>query len=337
MRYVTHIKEECWKLIWLLIWLFTIDILLMTFRGSRWLACYIDLTAVASYFIINYIEYHKRKTFYGQLEAISKQLDKVYLLPEMMEKVTTQEQKQLSEILHSMEKSMSEHVNDYKYKNREYKEYIEIWIHEVKVPIATINLMIANHGSEVAKGLQDEIKKIEDYTEQALFYARSNFVETDYLVTEVALKDVVHQVLVRNKRGLIMKNTTADIHDLEVNVLSDGKWLGFIIGQIVANSLKYAKEKLTLEICACNVGQAIQLHIKDNGIGILSQDIPMVFEKGYVGSNGRQSTKSTGIGLYLCKKLCTKLGHGITIESDGSTGCEVILHFTKSTYYDTVS
>ncbi len=129
-----------------------------------------------------------------------------------------------------------------------------------------------------------------------------------------------------------------NLHDLDKAVLSDGKWLGFIISQILSNSLKYASgDTLSIEIYATSNETCVELHMKDNGMGISRKDLPLVFEKGFTGSNGRGNVKSTGIGLYLCKKLCNRLGHSISILSDEGSGCEVIIGFSKTSFYDTLS
>lgn len=338
MRYLSYLKERLWSVIWLFFWLFTVDTFLMTLKGSLWLGVYIDITAVVSFFLVKWIEFHKYSRYFAELEKMTEELDKTFLLPEMMDKGHTQEEKAFYSIAKDMEKSMTEHVNSYKFSNREYKEYIEMWIHEVKIPIATAKLVLENHKSDYSVSLDEEIRKIENYTEQALFYARSNYVEKDYRISSISLQETVHQVLLRNKRELIVHHVQLNLHDLDVKILSDGKWLTFLLGQILSNSIKYTGDAvLSIEMYAKKNNEAVELHIKDNGIGIARKDLPRVFEKGFTGSNGRGNTKSTGIGLYLCKKLCERLKHKITIDSDGFSGCEVTIGFPKTSYYDMFS
>lgn len=337
MRYFTYLREESWKFVWLFLWLLTINVFLLTYRGSLWLSLYIDSTAVIGFFIIHYISYSHKKKYFQDIEQLIDQLDKKYLLSEMIGKGKTQEQQQIYQIVKEMGKSMSGQVNAYKYANREYKEYIEMWIHEVKIPIAAAKLVLANHKNEVSLSVEEELKKIEDYTEQALFYARSNYVEKDYLISWISLKEAVHQMLMRNKRNLIEGNAQINIHDLDKTVLSDGKWLGFILNQVLSNSIKYAGDiTLQLELYADENNGQINLHLKDNGIGVIPEDLLLVFEKGFTGTNGRMTTKSTGLGLYLCRKLCDRLGHKIQLLSDGANGSEVIISFSRTNFYDTV-
>lgn len=337
MRYLAYLREKSWKFVWLFIWLLTINVFLLTYRGSLWLSLYIDITAFISFFIVNYISYSQKKRYYQDMEQLIDQLDQKYLLPEMIDKGKTQEEQQIYQIIKEMGKSMSGQVNAFKYANREYKDYIEMWIHEVKIPIATAKLVLENHKNEVALSVDEELKKIEDYTEQALFYARSNYVEKDYMISQISLKEAVHQLLMRNKRNLIERNAQINIHDLDKTVLSDGKWLGFILNQILSNSIKYTgNSSLQLELYADENNGQINLHVKDNGIGVTLNDLPMVFEKGFTGTNGRKTMKSTGLGLYLCRKLCNRLGHKIQLISDGVNGSEVIISFSRTSFYDTI-
>ena len=197
--------------------------------------------------------------------------------------------------------------------------------------------MVENHRTESARELEAELERIESYTEQALFYARSAHVEKDYLIRGVKLKDLVTQAVKRNKRALIAKRASIEMEGLETIVYSDEKWLAFILNQILSNSVKYAdKETLKLSFTG-NVGkEQITLGIKDNGRGIKSRDLDRVFEKGFTGSRGRQMDQATGLGLYLCKKLCGRLGHGIEIASTEGEGCEVRLIFPRGSYADVI-
>lgn len=338
MRFITYLRERTWKTVWLLLWLFFVNVFLLTYKRSLPFILYIDVTAFVSFVLMNWIEFQGKKKYYEEIQQIEESLDKKFLLPEMMIKAKNLEEQQIYSIMKEMSKSMTEYVNEYKYSNREYKEFIEMWIHEVKIPIATAKLVAENHKSDISKSINEELKKIEDYTEQALFYARSSYVEKDYLISEVSLQEVVHQMLLRNKRNLIEKKAKMNLHDLDRIVLSDGKWLGFILNQILSNCIKYSKEEhLAIEMFAQERDGVMELHVKDNGIGIRREDLPMVFEKGFTGINGRRREKTTGIGLYLCKKLCSRLGHEIHIVSEEGSGCEVILFFSKTDFYDALS
>lgn len=177
--------------------------------------------------------------------------------------------------------------------------------------------------------------KVENYVEQALFYARSNTVEKDYYIKKCTLKEVVNESIKKNKTVLMQEQTSLYLHDLEATVHTDSKWIVFILNQILQNSDKYRKREgnLEIEIFAKTGKENVVLCLKDNGIGIKKEEISKVFEKGFTGSNGRLShKKSTGIGLYLSKKLCDKLGIALELSSCLEEGTEVRLVFPKSSY-----
>ena len=231
-------------------------------------------------------------------------------------------------------KSMLENVNTYKRLQEDYKEYIELWIHEIKIPIATSKLIIENNKNEITKSIDEELDEIENYTEQALFYARSNTANKDYVVTKSNLQEIVNGAILKNKSALLSSKTSIELHDLEREVYTDSKWAVFIINQIIQNAIKYSKIKdRKIEIYAISKRENVVLYIKDNGIGIKKGEITRVFEKGFTGENGRTiNKKSTGIGLYLCKKLCDKLGLGIELNSEKGIGTEVRIIFPKSSF-----
>lgn len=196
-------------------------------------------------------------------------------------------------------------------------------------------MVIENNKNEATKSINEELDKVENYIEQALFYARSNTVEKDYYIKKSSLKEIVNESIKKNKNVLIQEKILLNIHDLDLEVNTDGKWIGFILNQIIGNSLKYKKqdETLELEIYAKQGKQNVVLCIKDNGIGIKKGEIARAFEKGFTGTNGRiTGKKSTGIGLYLCKKLCDKLGIGLELDSIENEGTEVRIVFPMGSY-----
>lgn len=194
-------------------------------------------------------------------------------------------------------------------------------------------MIIENNKSKVTKSIDEELDKVENFIEQALFYARSNTVEKDYYIKKVILREIVNESIRKNKNILIQEKITVNIHDVDLEVCTDSKWIVFILNQILQNSIKYKNENGNLEIFAKQNNENVVLYVKDNGIGIKRGEISRVFEKGFTGTNGRISNKkSTGIGLYLCKKLCNKLGIGIELTSVENEGTEVRLIFPQSSY-----
>ena len=322
--------------------LFSTETFLLTFRGSLWLVLYVAFILIGGYFLLTYIEFRRRRRFLSEVTEIAGSMEESYLIGEMKLPVLTQEDRIWQELLQELGRKMKEHVRKYSCENKEYKEYIELWIHEVKLPIAAAKLMLENHRDLVPDGLEGELNRIERYTEQALFYARSNDVEKDYFIREISLLNIVNEVLAANRRELIANHCEVKLHDLDKKVYSDGKWIQFILNQILSNSIKYAipagtddeEPSLFLEIYAQEKAESTALFICDHGIGIPAEELDRVFEKGFTGSNGRKQKKSTGIGLYLCKKLCGRLGHSISINSKKGEGCTVQITFPKSSYIE---
>ena len=218
-----------------------------------------------------------------------------------------------------------------KYLQDDYKEYIELWIHEIKIPISASKMIIENNKTSVTKSIDEELDKIENYTEQALYYARSNTAEKDYLIKKYNLKEIINQAILKNTNSFVNSKISLEMNDLDKEVYTDSKWSVFIVNQIIQNSIKYSSRKIT--IFKKELKENVVLYIKDDGLGISKGDLDRVFEKGFTGENGRIiGKKSTGIGLYLCKKLCDKLRIGLQISSKKGEGTEVRIIFPKGSY-----
>lgn len=299
---------------------------------------YIGLAPIILLFISLRIEFQKKKEFYDNLEKNISELEDKYLISEIINYPEFIEGKILKDTIQETGKSMIENVNKYKHLTEDYKEYIELWIHEIKTPIAASKMIIENNKTQFTKSIEEELDKIENYTEQALFYARSNVVEKDYIITKSNLKEIVNQSILKNKNNLLSNKVSIDLYDLDKIVYTDSKWLTFIINQIIQNSIKYSnKENKKIEIYAKSESERVNLYIKDNGIGIKKDEISKVFNKGFTGTNGRiQNEKSTGIGLYLCKKLCDRLGIDIEINSEQYKGTKVKIIFPKNSYLNVI-
>ena len=176
--------------------------------------------------------------------------------------------------------------------------------------------------------LSYEIKKIEEYIEQVLYYSRSNNVSKDYIIKEISLTTLVRNAIKRNSRDFISRKISIDMEAVEGTVYGDAKWLEFILNQVIGNSIKYIREKGgKIKVYAVKNENNIALTVEDNGIGIIDNDINRVFEKGFTGENGRKFGRSTGIGLYLCKKLSDQLGLGLNLTSKIGEGTKVSIIF----------
>lgn len=281
------------------------------------------------------IDFFTKKKFYDNIMNITEKLDKKYLLPEVIKMPNYYEGKMLYEVLKECNRNMHEHVNFYKNLQKEYREYIETWVHEIKTPISSSKLIIENSESKEKNALSDEIRKIEEYINQALYYSRSTDVSKDYIVREFEIKEAVQEAIRNNRRDFINKRISVDIENVSGRVVTDIKWIKFIINQIIINSIKYSKGNYgSLKVYTKEGKDKMILTIEDNGIGISKGDVGRVFDKGFTGENGRRYGKSTGIGLYLCKKLCEKLGLGISLESVEDEGTKVNLIFPIGDFFN---
>jgi len=283
---------------------------------------------LCSYMAVEFVKY---KNYYNEFDSILEKLDKKFLLPEMIKEADFIQGEKLNCILKELSRDMYENVKYYKDMQMDYREYIETWVHEIKTPIASTKLIIENNKNEVTNKIDFQLDRIEGFVEQVLYYSRSNNAHKDYIIRQISLDDVVRNVVKRNYRDFIHKKIKLDIKDASEIVYSDVKWTEFIINQIIGNSIKYSSNKEPMiNISSVKRANSVMLIIEDNGVGIIDKDINRVFEKGFTGENGRRFSKSTGIGLYICEKLCSKLGLKITIDSEVNKGTKVTLLFPLS-------
>ena len=335
MNFRDYIKEKMVLIIGTILALVSVEILLLAYNISILIRVYCAFVIVFVMVLAILIEYKKKKDYYNELIKNMEDLKEKYLISEIIKTPNFIEGKILKGILQDTGKSMIDNVNYYKNIQEDYKEYIELWIHEVKIPIAASKMIIENNKNEVTKSIDEELDKVENYTEQALFYARSNAVEKDYIINKTNLKEIVNGAILKNKTTLLNEKVSIELSNLkDEEVYTDSKWAIFIINQIIQNAIKYSrKENKKIEISSQEKNDKVILYIKDNGIGIKKGEITRVFERGFTGENGRIiGKKSTGIGLYLCKKLCNRLGLGIELNSEKDKGTEVRIIFPKSSY-----
>ncbi len=276
--------------------------------------------------------YQSRKRYFQRLESTLEGLEQKYLLSEVTGRPYRAEDRAHYDILRSCGRSMLEEITRVRRERSEYKEYIEGWVHEVKTPIAAMKLTCENHRADTSRRILAELEKTENYVEQVLFYARSEQVEKDYLIRELPLQIPVSGALIRNKQLFIQSGAGVTVEGLDCQVYSDGKWVEFILNQILINAVKYRREKPQIRISAIEEGGGVTLEVWDNGAGIAPEDLPRIFDKGFTGRNGREEEKSTGIGLYLCRRLCLKLGLTIRAESVPESYTRILIFFPKGTF-----
>jgi len=337
MKLKNYIKQQTISIMTYSLLIFFTILLLLAFKSNASLIIAIFLLLLftgLTCFLTNY--YHKR-SFYNNLLKKLEILDQKYLITEVIDKPNTYEEQLIYDILYDINKSMLEHINIQNENINTFKEYVELWIHEVKIPLSNLNLIIHNSKDNTNSKIQTQIKKLEDYAEQILYYVRSETSQKDYIIKHDNLKKIINEVILKNKDALISNKITVKTKNIDYQILTDKKWLSFIINQIINNSIKYHNNTSPeIIISAKRKKQQIILSIYDNGIGIAPNDINRVFEKSFTGINGRKCANATGMGLYICHNLCQKLGHKITITSKSGKFTEVTIVFNEHTFFDTI-
>ena len=335
MSFLKYLKDKLFVILTFLFSYIIILLMLIAFKIDYSLIIAITIVLFLMILIIILEGYFRKKGFYNTLINNTNKLDKKYLVLETLYKPDFYEGKIAYDTLYDINKSMTENVKKHNDQLTDFKEYIEMWIHEIKVPIASLVLQIHNNKDKKSKDILKKINKIDELTEQILYYVRTESIEKDYLIKDANLNKIVGEVALKNKDYLLENKINFVCDNLNYDVLTDSKWLVFILNQIVNNSIKYKKEKgdAILKIYAENNKKSIKLVIEDNGIGIIESDLPRVFDKSFTGYNGRIRHKSTGMGLFIAKSLCDRLGHKIEIQSKQNEYTKVIITFSKNDYY----
>lgn len=334
MKFSIYIKENIvYFSVKLLMYIF-IALMLNAFKVNVYCIIAVFVLLLVYDFLFVFFNYYKKQKFYKRFLHNLEEIDKKYLVVETLDEPEFQEAKILVEAISDINSCMQDELSYVSNNLREYKEYIELWIHEIKLPVASLLLMNYNKNTDLVKEKQ-KLDAIDMYLEQILFFARADESEKDYILSKVNLENIVNNVL-KNDKDLFIGNKIKVIKEnVSLFVYTDAKWLEFIIGQVVANSIKYKRNETDsfISFKGEDYKEKVVIVIEDNGIGISEMDIKRVFDKSFTGMNGRTGRKSTGMGLYLCKKLCKKLGHSISIESKKDEYTKVYIEFSKNDYY----
>ena len=200
-------------------------------------------------------------------------------------------------------------------------DYYTVWAHGIKTPIASMRLTLGGEDSELSRALSEDLFRIEQYVEMAMTFLRLDSDSTDYVFREYDLDTIVRSSVKKFSTQFIRRRLTLDYEAANIRVMTDEKWLSFVIEQVLSNAIKYTQSGgVTIQVIS-----PAKLVISDTGIGIAPEDLPRIFEKGYTGYNGRADKKASGIGLYLCRRICNNLGHTITASSSVGEGTTVTI------------
>ena len=296
----------------IMFYLYNLPLEALIYTGSF---CFLAALVASFSDFVNYRESYKKlkfleKNILNDLEDLPKSLDiRIDYYHKIIEK-----------LYEELEKLTQENQQ----KNTDMVDYYSMWVHQIKTPIAAMNFLLDNEEID-RKILQQELFKIERYVEMVLTYIRLDSTSSDYVITKINLDEVVKDSVKKYATIFINKKIKLNFVSHETMVISDKKWLSFAIEQILGNSVKYSNTggEITIETCEN------KLIVEDNGMGIKEEDLPRIFEKGFTGFNGRYEKKSSGLGLYLCKKTLDKLGHHIEISSKVGEGTRVEITFPK--------
>lgn len=293
-------------------YLYNLPLEALIYTGSF---CFLAALVASFSDFVNYRESYRKLKFLE--ENILNDLD---ALPKSLDIRIDYYHKIIEKLYEELEKLTQEN----RQKNTDMVDYYSMWVHQIKTPIAAMNFLLDNEEVD-QKILQQELFKIERYVEMVLTYIRLDSISSDYVITKINLDEVVKDSVKKYATIFINKKIKLNYVSHETMVISDKKWLSFAFEQILGNSVKYSSAggEITIET------YENKLVIEDNGIGIKEEDLPRIFEKGFTGFNGRYEKKSSGLGLYLCKKTLDKLGHHIEISSKVGEGTRIEIIFPK--------
>lgn len=298
---------------------------------------YLDLLMVLFLGIFLFILYLNRRPWFQEIDQKIKNPDNILNTP--IENAHTYSEQQVQIYGQTLIDTHRQILNNVVTEQSDQREFIDSWVHDIKVPLAALKLISddleLDIGEQKYYQLTNEIDRINHYVEEVLYYSRLSNFANDYLIAQYDLKSIVNPAIRDNMNYFIHKHIQLKQENLDYTVLTDQKWLGFIIQQILSNSLKYTPENGTITINVVTTPQDLQLRISDTGVGISEADLRRIFEKGFTGENGRHAdTHATGLGLYLAAKLAKKLGHTLSASSEVGVGTTITIHFPILSYYN---
>lgn len=240
--------------------------------------------------------------------------------------IVSQDDEDYQQIIDQLREEQKQMENRMNLRYADMVDYFTVWAHQIKTPIASMRLTLQNEDSELSRKLSEDLFRIEQYVEMVLCYLRLDSEYTDYVIREQDLDTIVKQAVRKFSSQFIRKRMRLKYEPANVKVITDEKWLQFVVEQVLSNALKYTPAGGTVVI---DMEPPQTLCIRDSGIGIAPEDLPRIFEKGYTGYNGRNDKKASGLGLYLCRRICKNLGHGITANSSLDSGTVIRIHLEQ--------
>lgn len=333
-----YLNDQWWMFIgWFLFVVMTAFIIWLTpdVHLSVGTLGYLVLIQAVIFGIIVAIHYYSKKRWWNELTY--KEGDSVLQQP--LSIARNEEERLYQEFINQIIFEHQETMQEVLTSQEEQKDYIDSWVHEIKVPLAAMQLLLRSIEFDIEDdkfiAMENELLRMDEYVDQVLYVARLDSFSKDYLIRENSLKQIIQPVLRSQANYFIQKNIHFSIEGEDQQVLTDGKWIGFIFRQLLSNGIKYTPENGQIMIRISKKRKGVQLEIEDNGIGIPEEDMRRIFDKGFTGNNGRNDEiHSTGLGLYLAKNLAKQLGVKLYAKSTEGQGTKMTLFFPMLSYYE---
>lgn len=341
MNFRLYIKNSLWKIAYFLLLVFIINTLLLlspSISEAIYDIIYMNILMASlslAFFIGGYFRW---KNLYRDYKAA---LDNKINLSNVLPKGNAFEAKLIKATVINKNKELQEKTLELNSLLEELNDYITQWIHEIKIPISVCELISDRLGEasnikdlgQASEDLKMELERIKFLIDQVLYGSRASNYSKDLSMEEVSLEKIVKSTVKKNSSFFISKKISVSLSNLSYNVITDKKWISYMLQQLLNNSYKYVNINGKIDIYAIEDARSIRLHVRDNGIGIQSKDINRIFDKGFTGDNGRKTAKSTGMGLYFSKKMIDELGHSISVASKPNDYTEFTIVFYKLSDY----
>ncbi|MCG3087183.1 sensor histidine kinase [Sporosarcina cyprini] len=293
---------------------------------------FVSVCFLMAYLAFDYYIIHK------QYKSLTSRWSNGMFIREGVGNAKTYEQQLYLDFFQSIYNEHQQQLTATRQDKKESLEFMTTWFHDIKTPIAISKLILDQSKTQPeTQSLQEEIARIERSVEQALYFSRTDHFAQDYVITKMELDQIVRSLVKQHAKEFIRRKIKIELQVQPLLVNTDPKWLHHILTELISNALKYTSSEGTVVIRSEEDSEEIRLHITDDGIGIPQHDLGRVFQLGFTGTNGRTHSKSTGIGLYIAKKIADKLGHELTVDSQKGRLTTCTVHFRKnSDYYSTV-
>lgn len=315
MNIKEFLKEKLSNFIYSAVLFLIINIYLFSLNSIKNLSdlIYLDILIITIFIVFTILDYRKMKDRYSSIMELiedEKDIDSYCIDDNFLEG------KIINYIIDYKDKKLENETKECENQLKDMEEYISRWVHEIKLPLSAMKIILDRDSDDMISSIENELEKMNFLVNSVMYGSRATASAEDIFIKEENLKDIVRTAVKSNSFFLIKNNISPKLGDLDFKVYTDKKWIIYVLGQLINNSIKYSKENGVIEFSDEDKGEFIELKIRDNGIGINEEDLERVFNKGFTGSNGRNSVyKSTGMGLYFSKKIIDKLNHSIEVES----------------------